>query len=237
MASKALVWDQIGEREYETGVFKTVLYPYDSTTKDYGVGVAWSGVTAVNESPEGAEATDMYADDIKYLSLMSAETFKCTIEAYTYPKEFEECDGSAEITSGVTVGQQTRKTFGLCYRTAVGNDTEGTDYGYKIHLVYGGKASPSEKDYSTVNDSPEASTFSWEVNTTPLPAFKIDGKQFKATATLTVNTARMSEQQKTHLADLETYLYGGENTDPKLPTPVQVYNLINTGKVDGGIGG
>lgn len=233
MASKALVWDQIGEREYETGVSKTVLYPYDSAIKAYGNGVAWSGVTAVNESPEGAEATDMYADDIKYLSLMSAETFKCTIEAYTYPKEFEECDGSAEITDGVTVGQQNRKSFGLCYRTAVGNDTEGTDYGYKIHLVYGGKASPSEKDYSTVNDSPEASTFSWEVNTTPLPAFEVNGKKFKATATLTINTARMSEVQKSHLAALETYLYGGDTTDPKLPTPAEVYNLITTGKVSG----
>lgn len=233
MASKALVWDQIGEREYETGVSKTVLYPYDSATKAYGNGVAWSGVTVVNESPEGAEATDMYADDIKYLSLMSAETFKCTIEAYTYPKEFEECDGSAEITDGVTVGQQNRKSFGLCYRTAVGNDTEGTDYGYKIHLVYGGKASPSEKDYSTVNDNPEASTFSWEVNTTPLPAFEVNGKKFKATATLTINTARMSEVQKSHLAALETYLYGGDTTDPKLPTPAEVYNLITTGKVSG----
>lgn len=233
MASKALVWDQIGEREYETGVSKTVLYPYDTTEKSYGTGVAWSGVTAINESPEGAEATDMYADDIKYLSLMSAETFKCTIEAYTYPKEFEECDGSAEITDGVTVGQQNRKTFGLCYRTAVGNDTVGTDYGYKIHLVYGGKASPSEKDYSTVNDSPEASTFSWEVNTTPLPAFTVNGKTYKATATLTINTARLTETQKAKLPALETYLYGGENTDPKLPTPAEVYNLITTGSVTG----
>lgn len=233
MASKALVWDQIGEREYETGVSKTVLYPYDSTAKSYGTGVAWSGVTTINESPEGAEATDMYADDIKYLSLMSAETFKCTIEAYTYPQEFEECDGSAEIMSGVTVGQQNRKSFGLCYRTAVGNDTVGTDYGYKIHLVYGGKASPSEKDYSTVNDSPEASTFSWEVNTTPLPAFTLNGKQYKATATLTINVARMTEAQKAKLSALETYLYGGENTDPKLPTPAEVYNLLTTGSATG----
>lgn len=233
MASKALVWDQIGEREYETGVSKTVLYPYNTTSKTYGTGVAWSGVTAINESPDGAEPTDMYADDIKYLSLMSAEIFKGTIEAYTYPKEFEECDGSAEIMDGVTVGQQNRKAFGLCYRTAVGNDTEGADHGYKIHLIYGGKASPASKDYSSVNDSPEASTFSWEINTTPLPAFTVNGKNFKATATLTINTTRLTESQKPHLAALETYLYGGENTDPQLPTPVEVFNLLSTGKASG----
>lgn len=229
--SKALVWDQIGEREYETGVSNGVLYPYDSSAKDYGVGVAWNGLTAVNESPEGAEATDLYADDIKYLSLISAENFKGTIEAYTYPKEFAECDGSAAIMPGVYVGQQTRKSFGFCYRTSVGNDMVGTDYGYKLHLVYGCKASPSAKAYGTINDSPDATTFSWELNTTPVPAFTVNGVQYKPTATITIDTTKLDASVKSNLAKLEEYLYGSTTNDPKLPTPAQVYTLLTKGSL------
>lgn len=233
MVSKALVWDQVGEREYETGVSKGVLYVYNDASKSYGVGVAWNGLTAVNESPEGAEPTDLYADNSKYLSLMSAENYKATIEAYTYPTEFEECDGSKTIVPGVTVGQQNRKSFGYSYRTEVGNDVNGTDYGYKIHLVYGAKASPSEKAYSTVNDSPDATTFSWEISTTPVPGFTINGTTFKPTASLTIDTTKLDETAKGHLAALETYLYGGENTDPKILMPNEVYNMLKTGSVSG----
>ena len=194
-----LIWDETGKRFYETGVRKGVLYPQDNSGA-YPLGVVWNGLSAVTESPSGAEATAIYADDIKYLSLMSAEEFGATIEAYTYPDEFAVCDGTAEITTGVLIGQQTRKAFGLCYRTAIGNDIDGEDHGYKLHFIYGAKASPSEKSYQTINESPEAITFSWEVTTTPVP---VTG--FKPTAFLTVDSTKVD---LTKLAALETILYG-----------------------------
>lgn len=208
-----LVWDKTGERLYETGVSHGVLYVQDSTGA-YPTGVAWNGLTAVTESPSGAEATPLYADDIKYLELRSAEEFGATIEAYTYPTEFEACDGSAELAEGVTIGQQDRKTFGLCYRTIVGNDVKKNDLGYKLHLIYGATASPSEKGYQTVNDSPEAITFSWEVTTTPI---NVDG--FKPTSSLTIDSTKVDE---TKLAALEAKLYGAESTEATLPTPDEV---------------
>lgn len=214
----ALVWDQSSERLYETGVDRGVLYPV--TNNAYGTGVAWNGLTAVNESPSGAEPSDIYADNTKYLTLRSAETFGATIEAYTYPDEFAECDGSAVVATGVTIGQQPRKSFGLCYRTLVGNDTDGQDHGYKLHLIYGCTASPSEKSYQTVNDSPEAITFSWEVSTTP-----VNVKNHKPTAQLIVDSTKVD---KAKLDTLEAQLYGGENTDPKLPTPAEVITLFTT---------
>ena len=212
----ALVWDQSSERLYETGVDRGVLYPV--TNNAYGTGVAWNGLTAVNESPSGAEPSDIYADNIKYLTLRSAETFGATIEAYTYPDEFAECDGSATVATGVTIGQQTRKSFGLCYRTLVGNDTDGQDHGYKLHLIYGCTASPSEKSYQTVNDSPEAITFSWEVSTTPV---NVEGH--KPTAQLIVDSTKVD---KAKLDTLEAQLYGGENAEPKLPTPAEVIAIF-----------
>jgi hypothetical protein len=167
-----LVWDKSGERHFETGVNQGVLYPQD-VAGAYPKGVAWNGLTAVTESPSGAEATAVYADNTKYLNLISAEDFGATIEAYTYPDEFGACDGSAELTAGVKAGQQGRKAFGLCYRTAIGNDIEGNDHGYKLHMIYGAMAAPSEKAYQTINDSPEAITFSWEVSTTPVVGFAV----------------------------------------------------------------
>lgn len=214
----ALVWDQSSERLYETGVDRGVLYPV--TNNAYGTGVAWNGLTAVNESPSGAEPSDIYADNIKYLTLRSAETFGATIEAYTYPDEFAECDGSATVATGVTIGQQTRKSFGLCYRTLIGNDTDGQDHGYKLHLIYGCTASPSEKSYQTVNDSPEAITFSWEVSTTP-----VNVKDHKPTAQLIVDSTKVD---KAKLDTLEAQLYGGESSDPKLPTPAEVIAIFAT---------
>lgn len=214
----ALVWDQSSERLYETGVDRGVLYPV--TNNAYGTGVAWNGLTAVNESPSGAEPSDIYADNTKYLTLRSAETFGATIEAYTYPDEFAECDGSATVATGITIGQQPRKSFGLCYRTLVGNDTDGQDHGYKLHLIYGCTASPSEKAYQTVNDSPEAITFSWEVSTTP-----VNVKDHKPTAQLIVDSTKVD---KAKLATLEAQLYGGENADPKLPTPAEVIAIFTT---------
>ena len=214
----ALVWDQSSERLYETGVDRGVLYPV--TNNAYGTGVAWNGLTAVNESPSGAEPSDIYADNIKYLTLRSAETFGATIEAYTYPDEFAECDGSATVATGVTIGQQTRKSFGLCYRTLVGNDTDGQDHGYKLHLIYGCTASPSEKSYQTVNDSPEAITFSWEVSTTPV---NVEGH--KPTAQLIVDSTKVDAAK---LATLEAQLYGGESSEPKLPTPAEVIAIFAT---------
>lgn len=193
-----LIWDKTGERFYETGVKQGVLYPQVSGL--YPKGVAWNGLTAVTESPSGAEATPMYADDIKYLNLYSAEEFAATVEAYTYPDEFAKCDGSASIATGVSIGQQTRQPFGLCYRTTVGNDTEMNDYGYKLHMIYGAMASPSEKAYATINDSPEAITFSWEVNTTPV---SVAG--FKPTATVTIDSTKVAAEK---LAALEAILYG-----------------------------
>ena len=214
-----IVWDAIGEHTFETGVRNGVLYLKDAEGA-YNTGVAWNGLTSVSESPEGAEATDLYADDIKYLTLMSAENFKATIEAYTYPVEFEECDGSATIANGVVIGQQSRKPFGLCYRTAIGNDTDGNEHGYKLHIVYGCQASPSEKQYSTINDSPEAITFSWEVNTTPV---NVTGK--KPTATLIIDSTKAD---KAKLTALEAILYGAESTEPRLPLPDEIATLMTT---------
>ena len=211
-------WDNAGERYYETGVKMGVLYPIQ-TGGTYSKGVAWNGLTAVTESPSGAEATPLYADDIKYLNLMSNEEFGCTIEAYTYPDEFAECDGSAALAEGVMIGQQKRKTFGLCYRTALGNDVDGADHGYKLHLVYGCLAAPSEKAYATINDSPEAITFSWEVSTTPV---NVEG--FKPTSCITIDSTKADPTQ---LAALEKILYGSDDggsggTDPRLPLPDEV---------------
>ena len=212
-----IVWDAVGEHTFETGVRNGVLYLKDAQGA-YSTGVAWNGLTSVSESPEGAEATDLYADDIKYLTLMSAENFKATIEAYTYPDEFAECDGSATIANGVVIGQQSRKPFGLCYRTAIGNDTDGNEHGYKLHIVYGCQASPSEKQYSTINDSPEAITFSWEVNTTPV---NVAGK--KPTATLIIDSTKAD---KAKLTALEAILYGSESTEPRLPLPDEIATLM-----------
>lgn len=212
-----IVWDAVGEHTFETGVRNGVLYLKD-TQGAYSTGVAWNGLTSVSESPEGAEATDLYADDIKYLTLMSAENFKATIEAYTYPDEFAECDGSATIADGVTIGQQSRKPFGLCYRTAIGNDTDGNEHGYKLHIVYGCLASPSEKQYSTINDSPEAITFSWEVSTTP-----VNVTDKKPTATLIIDSTKVDGSK---LTDLEAILYGSESEEPRLPLPDEIKTLM-----------
>lgn len=215
-----LTWDNTGERIFETGVKQGVLYPIQSGGK-YTKGVAWNGLTAVTESPSGAEATALYADDIKYLNLLSNEEFGATIEAYTYPDEFAECDGSAELATGVMIGQQKRKTFGLCYRTTIGNDVEGNDYGYKLHLVYGCLAAPSEKGYSTINDNPDAITFSWEVSTTPV---NVEG--FKPTSQITIDSTKADP---TKLAALEAVLYGGTETEAKLPLPDEVATLMSAG--------
>lgn len=215
--SKALVWDAAGERLYETGVKKGVLYVQDNKGA-YPKGVAWNGLTGVTESPSGAEANAIYADDMKYLNLYSAEEFGATIEAYTYPDEFAECDGSAELTAGVTIGQQKRKAFGMCYRTVLGNDVTGEDYGYKLHIIYGAMASPSEKAYATVNDSPEAITFSWEVTTTPV---NVEG--LKPTASLVIDSTKVDPSK---LSALEVILYGSENADPRLPLPDEIKTLM-----------
>ena len=207
-----LVWDKSGERYYETGVDHVVLYNLGSTGA-YDKGVAWNGVTAINESPSGAEANPLYADNIKYLNLISAEEFGCSIEAYTYPTEFEKCDGSAALADGVNIGQQTRETFGLSYRTKVGNDVN-QELGYKLHLVYGCLAAPSEKGYSTINDSPEAITFSWEVTTTPV---EVTGH--KPTSIITIDSTKVDADK---LAELEAMLYGSESAEAKLPTPDEV---------------
>lgn len=214
-----LVWDQTGERRYETGVKQGVLYP-QSTDGSYLKGVAWNGLTAVTESPSGAEATPLYADDIKYLSLMSVEEFGATIEAYTYPDEFAECDGSATIADGVTIGQQKRKAFGLCYRTVLGNDIDNNDYGYKLHLIYGAVAAPSEKAYATINDSPEAITFSWEITTTP-----VEVAGFKPTASVTIDSTKVDS---TKLKSLEDILYGSESEEARLPLPSEIATIIGT---------
>ena len=213
-----LVWDNIGERFYETGVKQGVLYVQVAGV--YPKGVAWNGLTGVTESPSGAEASPSYADDIKYLNMMSTEEFGATVEAFTYPTEFEACDGSAEIAPGVLAGQQNRKTFGLCYRTTLGNDTDGIDYGYKLHLVYGALAAPSEKAYATVNDSPEAITFSWELTTTPVP---VPG--FKPTASLTFDSTRTDSVK---MAKLEAILYGGTAPESvaRMPLPEEVITIM-----------
>lgn len=214
-----LVWDKTGDRLYETGVKNGVLYI--PTAGVYSKGVAWNGLTAVTESPSGAEATALYADDIKYLSLMSTEEFGATIEAYTYPDEFAACDGSAELADGVMIGQQKRSTFGLCYKTTIGNDTEGNDHGYKLHIIYGAQAAPSEKAYATINDSPEAITFSWEITTTPV---NVTGA--KPTASLVIDSTKADPSK---LAALEDILYGKDGepgNEPRLPLPDEIKTLM-----------
>lgn len=226
-----LVWDKLEERLYETGVRNGVLYPTQSNGT-YDKGVAWNGLTAVTESPSGAEPTKLWADDINYLSLISAEEFGATVEAYTYPDEFAKCDGTAEIAPGVYAGQQSRQMFGLCYRTVLGNAVEGEDYGYKLHLIYGAKASPSEKSYGTINDSPDAITFSWELTTTPVEiSTLIDGKKLKPTACLTFDSTKTDPEK---LKALEEILYGkdpstpegDDGVEPRLPLPDEVIELM-----------
>lgn len=218
-----LTWDKVGEHFYETGVKNCVLYI--PTSGIYSKGVAWNGITAVTESPSGAEATPLYADDTKYLNLYSSEEFGATIEAYTYPDEFAQCDGSAEIADGVTIGQQQRKPFGLCYRTVIGNDTDNNDHGYKLHIIYGCMASPSEKAYATINDSPEAITFSWEISTTPV---MVAGH--KATASLTIDSTKADPAK---LAALEDILYGKDGepgSEARLPLPDEIKTLMTASK-------
>ena len=210
-----LVWDQTGERQYETGVSKGVLYPFSQNK--YQKGVAWNGLTGVTESPSGAEATALYADNIKYLNLMSAEEFGATIEAYTYPDEFGQCNGEGELAQGVTIGQQKRSPFGMSYQTKIGDDTD-PDKGYKIHLIYGAQAAPSEKAYATVNDSPEAITFSWEVTTTP-----IEVPNMKPTASLTIDSTKVD---KGKLTELEKILYGDDTNEPRLPLPAEIIEIF-----------
>ena len=223
-----IVWDAIGEHIYETGVDQGVLYPMEDDGT-YGAGVAWNGLTSVSQSPSGAEPTDLYADNIKYLSILSAEDFGATIEAYTYPDEFEDCDGSREIITGVRIGQQVRKSFGLSYRTIIGNDVKNNEYGYKIHIIYNAKASPSERSYETVNDSPDAITFSWELTTTPI---NVTG--YKAAAHLEIDSTKFTtEAEKAKLKDLENILYGtdasqgSEGTSPRLPDPAEIIRTLS----------
>lgn len=218
-----LKWDQVGERLYETGVDHGVLY-IPNTGGDYVGGVPWNGLTTVTESPSGAEATPQYADNIKYLNLVAAEEFGGTIEAFTYPDEFEQCDGTASPVAGVAIGQQTRKTFGLCYRTLIGNDLQGTDYGFKIHLVWGALAAPSEKARTTVNDSPEALALSWEFTTTAVEVGEIEGTMYKPSATLTINSTLVDADALNTLLDI---LYGTEGAEPRLPLPAEVFALFS----------
>lgn len=222
-----IVWDKSSERLYETGVKNGVLY-VQGTGGTYPKGVAWNGLTAVTESPSGAEPTPLYADDIKYLNLLSTEEFGATIEAYTYPDEFAECDGSKSLATGVYIGQQARKAFGMCYKTTLGNDTEGNDHGYKLHIIYGALAAPSEKAYETINDSPEAITFSWEISTTP-----VNVKGSKPTATIVIDSTKANPEK---LAALEAILFGadapngeGTGTDPRLPLPDEIATLMAEG--------
>lgn len=215
----ALTWDGTGTRFYENGTSKGVLY-VQNADGTYGNGVAWNGLTAVSETPDGAEATDLWADNIKYASMRAAETFGGTIEAYTYPDEWAACDGSATPVDGVMVGQQARSSFGLCYRTEVGNDVSSTA-GYKLHIVWGATASPSERSYETINDSPDAITFSWEFDTTP-----VNVAGFMPTSVITIDTTRLDSAGKTALASLETTLYGGTNAEPTLPTPLAVLTAM-----------
>lgn len=218
-------WDVLGERFYETGCDRGVIYPWDSSLAEgkgaYGTGSAWSGLSNVTESPEGAEANDVYADNIKYLSLLSAENLKGTIEAYMYPDAFKECNGEAELVAGITIGQQARKSFAFCYRTLLGNDTDGDSHGYKIHIMYGCKVSPSEKAHQTVNDSPEATSMSWEVSTTP-----INVKDHKPTASVEIDSTKLTKEQLTKIEDV---LYGSAETAPKVLTPDEIVALLANG--------
>ena len=213
-----LVWDAIGEHKYETGVDRVALYKPNAQKKYVG-GVAWNGVSSIAESPSGADSNPIYADNIKYLDLRSAEEFGATVECYTYPPEFAECNGEAIVTNGVVIGQQSRKTFGLAYRSIVGNDLQGNDYAYKLHMIYGATASPSEKQYSTVNDSPEAGTFSFELTTTPIAV-----QGYKNTASLTIDTSLFTD--KTKITALENKLFGTDQDEPELPTPAEVFDLL-----------
>lgn len=217
----ALEWDKVGEHLYETGVRQGVLYVFDNSKKAYGAGVAWNGLTSITESPSGADETALWADDQKYLSMRSVEEYGGTIEAYTYPDEWEQCDGSVSPVKGLTLGQQKRAMFGLCYRTIVGNDTDGDDYGYKLHLVYGATASPSERQYQSVNDSPEANSMSWEYTTQPVTV-----AGYKPVSLITIDSTKLDEQGKKYLDQLEKMLYGSEDTEPKLPTPAEILNLF-----------
>lgn len=219
-----IVWDKTGERLYEAGVDRGVLYPIQENGL-YTKGVGWNGLTGVSENPSGAEETPLWADNIKYLSLRSAEEFGANVEAYMYPDEFAECDGTAEIAPGVTIGQQNRKVFGLCYRTVLGNDIDKNDHGYKLHLIYGCEAAPSEKGYSTINDNPDAVTFSWEITTTPV---NVPG--YKPTASLTIDSTKVDKEK---LKALEEILYGKDSdtedangVDPRLPLPDEVIELM-----------
>ena len=213
-----LVWDQSGKRLYETGVDHGVLYPIQ-TGGVYSKGVAWNGLTAVTESPSGADVNDIYADNMKYLGLVGAEKFGATVEAYTYPDEFAECDGSVELVKGATIGQQNRKVFGMVYRTVIGNDVDGNEHGYKLHLIYGATAAPSEKAYNTINEDPEAITFSWELSTTPV---NVTGH--KPTASLTIDSTKADP---TKLAELEKILFGDTETETRLPLPDEIAQLLN----------
>lgn len=212
-----LVFNNVGERLFETGVKNGVLYVMgDEGT--YEKGVVWNGLTAVTESPSGADTTPLYADDVKYVVIYAAEEFGATVEAFTYPEEFEQCDGSAAISEGVTIGQQSRKSFGMCYKTSVGNDVQGQDFGYKIHIIYGAKAAPSEKSYSTINDSPEAVTFSWELSTVPVP---VEG--FNPTATMVIDSTRVPKEK---MKKIEDKLYGTESEEATLPLPNELLALL-----------
>ncbi len=217
-----IVWDSVGQHFYETGLKKGVLYLQESDGT-YPKGVAWNGLTTINETPSGAEATDLYADDIKYVSLYSAEQFGATIEAYTYPEEFEACDGTQELADGVTIGQQDRSAFGLSYCTTVGSDTDANQY--KIHLIYGAKASPSERSYQTINDSPEATTFSWEITTNPI---NVDG--YQPTSLIVIDSRRVDADA---LKAIEDALYGTESTEPHLLTPSEVISIVGTSGISG----
>ena len=228
-----LKWDQTGDRLYETGVKKGVLFVMKEDGS-YDKGVAWNGLTGVTESPSGAEATALYANDEKYLELRSNEEFGATIEAYTYPDEFAECDGSAEPVTGMKLTQQTRKKFALCYRTTLGNDAKGNDYGYKLHIIYGCTAAPSEKEYATINDSPEAITFSWEVSTTPVAIGDVNGKSYKPTAHIEIDSTKFTEETaKAKLASLEDKLYGtdggsGTGTESELILPNAIITMLSS---------
>lgn len=214
-----LVWDQTGERKFETGVSQCALYLLEGGV--YNKGVAWNGITNITEKPSGAEASPLYADNIKYLNLIGNEEFGATVEAYMYPDEFAQCDGSASIATGVVIGQQTRKTFGLAYKTLIGNDTDGTNYGYKLHLIYGALAAPSERSYATTNESPEAATMSWELTTTPVA---VEG--FKPTSIITIDSTKADAVK---LAELEAIIYGGTDSEARLPLPDEVATLMGDG--------
>lgn len=213
-----LVWDEVSKKIYETGVKNGVLYP-QSEDGTYPKGFAWNGLTSVAESPSGAESNPIYADDIKYIDIRSAEEFGATIEAYTYPKEWESCDGSAEITDGIVIGQQTRKSFGMCYRTTIGNDVQYNDYGYKLHIIYNATASPSEKTYQTINDSPEAIAFSWEVSTTPV---NVTG--YKPTSQLVIDSTKTSAEK---MKAIEDVLFGTDDAEARLPMPDEILTIVN----------